>query len=992
MIKCIPFFKTCNRQVDYIDKSYCSLTTVPEDIMRFSKTLEELYLNSNHIRELPKSFFRLIKLRKLSLHDNEFKVLPPDIGNFIYLVELDASKNEFEEIPDAIRYCKQLQILDFSSTFVNYLSPGVTQLHNLTTLYLNFNAMQELPSDFGSLVNLQNLELRENDLRFLPHSFGNLKNLVRLDLGHNFFQILPPLIGQLLNLEELWLDKNELRRLPGEIGNLRNLQSLDVTENKLEFLPDEIVLMESLVDLHLSKNHLEQLPDNIGHLCNLTILKLDQNNLLDLNPTIGGCSSLQELMLTENSLSYLPATIGNLTNLSILNLDLNKLEELPPTICNLTKLGIISLRNNNLTYLPNEMGQLKKLHVLDVANNQLQYLPYSITSLNLEALWLSENQSHPLLKFQTDVDPKTGNKVLTCFLLPQQKESCDSRSIENLLDNTLQRINSINWEQPRQQSQVKFYYENEGAEEDDELLGNVQSFVRHDTPHPKELKARHQKLFTKDNNESNTTTASINQSANDQAHEDSVQPAKSESESSEASSVIIRQNYDNSSNLIANKTSTVQNLNEIDNVNQYTLDNYLDAQGTSYQQMNQFHHYPDEQQVDYQNELNQDDYTMDGKHVIFNQEYNENEDANDQQKYEPQNKLHRRDTPHHLKNKRINSMTNKADADKVASILDKLNNQMNYDEDTTAMKTSSSSSVNNNNLMTNNLNSYNNVNNLDYQTSTSTLNYQPMEPCEVKQLRFHLTRSPQLGLGLSIAGGKGSTPYKNNDESIFVSNVADKSPAYLAGLQKGDKILSVNDISLEGAEHFRAVRVFKQAGEQFSVLISREVPISMYTSSSNTNLNQMNSNLNTSIASSFLPSYSSISQINNNGGIRNLAFEDKQPQQQSSSFTPSSSSVPVVHTETSTSSLVNNIDKDSKIQYATLIRGPCGIGITVAYDDLNNICIDSVQKSADSKVQINDRLVSINGKDIKKLNMTIEEVEAILNSGERFIRIVVERN
>lgn len=136
-------------------------------------------------------------------------------------------------------------------------------------------------------------------------------------------------------------------------------------------------------------------------------------------------------MLTENQLVKLPATIGNLVNLEILNLDLNKLEELPSTICNLTKLGVISLRNNELTHLPNEMGQLKKLHVLDVANNKLQFLPYSITQLSLVALWLSENQSHPLLKFQTDIDPRTKNKVLTCFLLPQHKE-CDSKSIGKL--------------------------------------------------------------------------------------------------------------------------------------------------------------------------------------------------------------------------------------------------------------------------------------------------------------------------------------------------------------------------------------------------------------------------------------------------------------------------------------------------------------------------------------------------------------------------------
>lgn len=52
--------------------------------------------------------------------------------------------------------------------------------------------------------------------------------------------------------------------------------------------------------------------------------------------------------------------------------------------------------------------------------SRLTQLPMSLTTLRLKALWLSENQSQPLLTFQTDVDPDTGEKVLTCVLLPQQ--------------------------------------------------------------------------------------------------------------------------------------------------------------------------------------------------------------------------------------------------------------------------------------------------------------------------------------------------------------------------------------------------------------------------------------------------------------------------------------------------------------------------------------------------------------------------------------------
>lgn len=57
---------------------------------------------------------------------------------------------------------------------------------------------------------------------------------------------------------------------------------------------------------------------------------------------------------------------------------------------------------------------------------RLQFLPMSLAQLNLKAVWLSENQAQPMLKFQTDVDEATGEEVLTCFLLPQLEYQGDA--------------------------------------------------------------------------------------------------------------------------------------------------------------------------------------------------------------------------------------------------------------------------------------------------------------------------------------------------------------------------------------------------------------------------------------------------------------------------------------------------------------------------------------------------------------------------------------
>lgn len=60
-------------------------------------------------------------------------------------------------------------------------------------------------------------------------------------------------------------------------------------------------------------------------------------------------------------------------------------------------------------------------------------------------------------------------------------------------------------------------------------------------------------------------------------------------------------------------------------------------------------------------------------------------------------------------------------------------------------------------------------------------------------------------------------------QGIFISRVAEEGPSGKAGLQVGDKLLSVNAHSLVGAEHHEAVAVLKEAGNRVVMETMRDV-------------------------------------------------------------------------------------------------------------------------------------------------------------------------
>ncbi|PVD23056.1 hypothetical protein C0Q70_16318 [Pomacea canaliculata] len=481
--KCPCLRPKIEEDVRVLDYRHSSLTDVPGEVFNFERTLEELYTDSNQIRDLPRELFYCHGLRKLSISDNEITSIPPAIASLDHLEELDFSKNGIIDVPDNIKCCKYLHVIDASVNPLGKLPEGFTQLQNLTHLYLNDTFLDYLPGSFGRLVKLRILEIRENHLKTLPKSFGRLTELERLDIGNNEFTDLPDIIGSLTNLLELWCDNNQILRITHMIGALKQLMFLDASNNDLEALPGEIEGCTSLADLHLSGNLLRSLPDSLGNLSSLTTLKVDDNELTSLPKTLGGLSSLSELNISMNDLEELPASIGLLRNLRTFYADENLLTFVPAELGSCSGITVLSLRKNKLTYIPDELGRIPRLRVLNLSDNYLSYLPFTIVKLKeLQALWLTENQTRPLIPLQSDYEPETGRKILTCYLLPQGGSEND----DNEGDGDSDSFHASIWDEERlRRQQIHFNFSDDPEEE-----GHL---VRCPTPYPKEMreKARH---------------------------------------------------------------------------------------------------------------------------------------------------------------------------------------------------------------------------------------------------------------------------------------------------------------------------------------------------------------------------------------------------------------------------------------------------------------------------------------------------------------------
>ena len=82
----------------------------------------------------------------------------------------------------------------------------------------------------------------------------------------------------------------------------------------------------------------------------------------------------------------------------------------------------------------------------------------------------------------------------------------------------------------------------------------------------------------------------------------------------------------------------------------------------------------------------------------------------------------------------------------------------------------------------------------------------------------------QHGLGLTVAGGGGSFPYRGEEEGIFVAQVVPGGAADAAGMRVDDEILTINGIPCADLDHHEAVDLLRNSRGDLRVRVRRQVP------------------------------------------------------------------------------------------------------------------------------------------------------------------------
>merc|ERR1712083_271047 len=125
-----------------------------------------------------------------------------------------------------------------------------------------------------------------------------------------------------------------------------------------------------------------------------------------------------------------------------------------------------------------------------------------------------------------------------------------------------------------------------------------------------------------------------------------------------------------------------------------------------------------------------------------------------------------------------------------------------------------------------------------------------------------LERVPGYGFGIAVSGGRDNPHFTNGDPSMGISDVLKSGPAE-GKLLINDRVISANNISLEGVDYATAVQVLRDSGQSVNLVVKRRLVLPP-SANNNQNSNQIPSNNNNN---NQLPQQQQQTNSNNNNNI-----------------------------------------------------------------------------------------------------------------------------
>lgn len=116
-----------------ISLSKNKLSQLPVQLWKF-KSIKELYLDKNHLKNLPDTFDLFDKLEYLNLDRNDLDYVPLAISRLKSLKKLVITRNQINVISGNLLYCSYLEELDFYDNPIGSVEKEIYQMQQLKKL------------------------------------------------------------------------------------------------------------------------------------------------------------------------------------------------------------------------------------------------------------------------------------------------------------------------------------------------------------------------------------------------------------------------------------------------------------------------------------------------------------------------------------------------------------------------------------------------------------------------------------------------------------------------------------------------------------------------------------------------------------------------------------------------------------------------------------------------------------------------------------------